>query len=189
MLDDDEETYGHKRRRKYKSDSPYNLGLCWCPFLMVALLFIAGTLCEEILFWFSPPQDFTPEIEKLDFIFANSNSDSIIDIIMTTSVKCPDLYRVEAIGYWPGTAKGCYCEESDTLFPGDCTDSDCRVITQTVGVPLYLWRGRRVCVLRGDYILFKNPTTTCPNDYKTCTNTVCVPNAKTCPLTMYKLVD
>ncbi len=71
------------------SNKVFRYGVCWCPFFALSLLWLSGTIVEEILYWWEPVMDFEAEIEKLDFLLINSHSDPIIDIHLTTSMRCP----------------------------------------------------------------------------------------------------
>ncbi len=149
------------------SNKTYNLGVCWCPFFAITLLWLAGTLVEEILYWWEPTMDFTAEIEKLDFTFINSSSDPIIDIHLTTSMRCPLDYQWEAFGYWPGTVEGCYDSSSNVLSVGNCNDNtpNNQQVRKTTGVPLYKWLGRNLCIKR-DNVHIKSPGDVCPTSYR-----------------------
>ena len=70
-------------------------------------------------------KEYTPLIH---FIETHINTNPLLDIhpIVLNKKhphpKCPDGYKINVLGIWPGIEQGCYCSyKSNSLTKGKCT--------------------------------------------------------------------
>lgn len=128
----------------------------------------------------------------------NWSRSPIINIIEAISELCPTGYTDLIEDENDGTLEGCQCASTITIGP--CTSKDCVSIPSTNKSKIPIWRGKRLCALRGDqnyYNQVKAPFDgTCKLGLSQCGNLdslgnlLCIdPLKSSCPLNDIKIVN
>jgi len=136
----------------------------------------------------------------------NWQSNPIIDIVSTNKTECPVGYEPLINDNFKGLKKGCYCKETDEIFPKSCVEYEgfediCEDVKE-VGKEVYkIYRKKVLCGkrLKLNYFNYLNEgkveKKTCGKGYKNCgiidskSNILCLGENETCPINMIYFID
>jgi len=152
--------------------------------------------------------NFSIHSERHNSLIKEYDKKYIEDIVITDKNECPPDYTSIIDSYnWNGNYEGCECTESGVstfYIKANCPSTKCINIEETQETVLNLWRGKNICLKRGDTSYEKSDLLSkvqlikgngCPDKKKICgvidtlDNLLCIDEKLSCPINYMKFID